>query len=673
MPRVAARRPVPVVLSVALLGTVALAYLASLPASYARRIEICSGAGCPVESLAPGEVAALSRLGLTPAGYAVASLALVTVVVGTYLVVAALLVRVGGDRPEVWWSAAVLVAVGVVFAQTLPALVASVPALGAAVAGFEVLAMAAFMTWLLTFPDGRLRPRWSVWLIVVVAVADAADRLGLGVPGPVEAAGSAVVFGGTVGVLILRFRRFGPPVRRQAAWVLAAFGVALVALVLATVAQLGFGVRPGSVADLVLQVGIVLAFLLVPVAVVGSVLRRGLFDVGAGLARATTYAVLSALAMGGYLLLAAVASALSVASTGLAVVAAALLAVGLHPAYLRVLALVNRALYGSRQNPAELLARLARPTPTGGAAAMLVEATETLRRALRLPYAEVAVGALQASTGELPSGWPVETFALSHDGAAVGRLRLGARDPDGRLDAHDQAVLAPVLAQLGLLAHAALLDDQLRSSRRELVSAREEERRRLRNDLHDGIGPALGAIGLSLSAAGNHLDRDPESARRLLDGARRQTSAVLVDVRRLVYGLRPPSLDELGLPGALRAFVRGLESEAMTVGVVEPPGGLPPLPAAVEVAAYRIVIEAVSNAVRHSTGTRCTATLSADDDGCRLEICDDGQAVPAVAGVGLTSLRDRAEELGGTATVTMGPNGTRVLVVLPLGEVGDDD
>ena len=235
--------------------------------------------------------------------------------------------------------------------------------------------------------------------------------------------------------------------------------------------------------------------------------------------------------------------------------------------------------------------------------------------------------------------------------------------------------------------HAVRLTADLQSSRERLVTTREEERRRLRRDLHDGLGPTLASFALKLDAARKLVRRKPEGAEEMLSRLKDQTQDTVSDVRRLVYGLRPPALDDLGLVPSIRqqaeshAFVADVYSgdavkektaEDGLVGFsLEAPGDLPSLPAAVEVACYRIVQEAITNVARHAHAKTCRIRLSVDRGAgmLGLEVRDDGVGMPKnrVAGVGLSSMRERAEELGGTCDVEPDPGGgTRVLARLPL-------
>ena len=208
---------------------------------------------------------------------------------------------------------------------------------------------------------------------------------------------------------------------------------------------------------------------------------------------------------------------------------------------------------------------------------------------------------------------------------------------------------------------------ELQRARERLVAAREEERRRLRRDLHDGLGPALAGAALKVEAAENLLASDPRAAGKLLADARGQMQAAVADVRRLVYGLRPPALDELGLVGAIREQADRIGADGRLQVDVSAPPDLNGLPAAVEVAAYRIAVEAMTNVARHAGADTCTIRLAVGRE-LELEIVDDGHGLREGyrAGVGIASMRERAEELGGSCNLEAPASGTRVLAHLPL-------
>jgi signal transduction histidine kinase len=219
--------------------------------------------------------------------------------------------------------------------------------------------------------------------------------------------------------------------------------------------------------------------------------------------------------------------------------------------------------------------------------------------------------------------------------------------------------------------HARALTVDLRAARERLVLAREEERRRLRRDLHDGLGPALAGLMLKVDNARALIADQPRTAERDLETLQRDIAATVLDVRRLVEGLRPPAIDELGLSAAVTQAVSRLAAGSpITVSCAEP---LPEVPAAVEVALYRIVSEAVVNAVRHAGGVACAVSIGVDGGHLVATVSDAGPGIPdqrRSSGHGLATMRERAEELGGTLTVTTGPTGTTVVAALPAASAG---
>jgi signal transduction histidine kinase len=254
-------------------------------------------------------------------------------------------------------------------------------------------------------------------------------------------------------------------------------------------------------------------------------------------------------------------------------------------------------------------------------------------------------------------------------------LLLAPRAPGETFSPADLRLLDDLARQAGVAAHAVRLTTDLQRltadlqrSRERLVTAREEERRRLRRDLHDGLGPTLASLAQRLDTARILVARDPDAAVALLGDLKIQVKATITDIRRLVYALRPPALDELGLVSAIREHIAHYNQPNEIHVSMDAPERLPPLPAAVEVAAYHIALEALTNVARHANAQTCRIRLSLANGLC-LEITDDGGGLPEGfrAGVGLTAMRERAVELGGECRIESGPaHGTRVWAWLPL-------
>jgi signal transduction histidine kinase len=268
---------------------------------------------------------------------------------------------------------------------------------------------------------------------------------------------------------------------------------------------------------------------------------------------------------------------------------------------------------------------------------------------------------------------------LLYRGEEIGAFLLVPRPGEGGFSSADKHLLDGLARQAGVAAYTVRLTADLQRSRERLVTAREEERRRLRRDLHDGLGPALGSLPLKLDVADDLMEEDPAAARELLRGLKAQSQSAVADIRRLVYGLRPPALDDLGLVGAIRETTAQYGANGLRISVEAPESGsLPPLPAAVEVAAYRIVQEALTNVSRHAEAHTCVVRLVLDEAGgvLRFEVSDDGRGLPAGyrPRVGLHSMRERAEELGGSCLVeTLPENGTRVRASLPVASPASEE
>jgi signal transduction histidine kinase len=533
---------------------------------------------------------------------------------------------------------------------------------------------------LLLFPDGRLPSRqWRpvAWLFVgytstsVLLVALAPGTAAVLEPLALPLLVAAVIS------LVLRLIRATGLERQQFTWLVAAC-LFVIAVLLVTVALDALAPRSGL--GKFARLALYASMGLVPISVAVAILRYRLYDIDVLINRTLVYGSLTLGVIAFYVVVVGYVGSLF--RTGdelvLSLVATGVIAVLFQPVREHVQRAIDRLLYGRRHEPYAVLSGLGRRLEATLASDALIEAlVGTVRESLKLSYAAIALRIGDETAIAAASGVPIADplrIPLTHQAEVVGALLLSPRRGEALTPA-DRRLLDDLARQAGVVVHAVRLTTELRqanahllAAREELVSAREEERRRLRRDLHDGLGPRLASLTLRLEAARDRLAREPEAAMLLADLAERTRDAI-AEIRRLVSDLRPAALDELGLVAALSEVAAEYEQAGRLRITVEGPD-LPALPAAVEVAAYRIALEAMTNVVRHASARRCAVSFAVDASGeLTLEVQDDGGGIPSHprGGVGLASMRERAAELGGCCSIKPSPGGgTRVTAVLPL-------
>jgi signal transduction histidine kinase len=561
----------------------------------------------------------------------------------------------------------------------------------AAVNSFILLPLIYFplvMVLLAIFPDGRFVPHWTRWLVpFMLLLAPITATLTSSIQGSFsEPFSNPLIIGVYAGwVLIVlalaigqiyRYRNVSTRrQRQQTKWVVYGFLVMIGLFVLGSGPwSYALSLPPGTIMPWWLppvESTWIVALAILPIALTVSISRYRLYDVDLLINRTLVYGGLTAAVVGLYILVVGALSTLFQAQENLfiALVATGLVAVLFQPLRQSLQRWANRVVYGDRDEPFEALARLGRRLEGTFSPEMVYPTVvETVAQALKLPYAAIAVkrgeefeiAEAHGSIDQEPVVYP-----LTHQGEVIGQLLVGRRTPGEDFTPADERILRSFARQAGTAVHVAQLTADLQHSRQQLVTTRAEERLRLRRDLHDGLGPALASVIWQADSARDLVYKDPSEAVNLLEGSIEQAQAAMADIRRLVYGLRPPALDELGLVRALEQSTRQHQQTEVTI---EAPVPLSSLPAAVEVAAYRIVQEAIKNAVEHGQAQKCLVCLALDGN-LGLTVKDDGLGLPDVVtpGVGLVSMRERAEELGGTFEIHPRPvGGTEVEVHLPL-------
>jgi two-component system, NarL family, sensor kinase len=547
---------------------------------------------------------------------------------------------------------------------------------------FSALIVTALWLAVMLLPDGRLPSRhWlapvtvvaGVQVLVVLAysltagpAAGADSEWPTGVPNPVGIIPAAWI-GWLTGLdwlflqlpwllvpvaAVVRLRRAPGEERRRLVAVLAA------GITLALVAVAGHAWWP-DLADIT----DVAAGALLAVTLTSAVLRRRLDALDFAVHHGIVFVVLSTIIAGVYVLVTALLAGLGQQlPTAAAGFVAAVVALSLLPLRSRLQGLIDRMLFGDRHDPLAAISRIAatthdQPTVESAMRALAV----SVRRSLRVAWVEVDAAERSAEDGVRPQGDAVVSLPLALGADVEGRLSV-APGPSRHLSGADQRLLGELARHGGIAVRAGMLSESVAESRRTLVEAREEERRRLGRDLHDELGPTLASITMQLSAVRDLIRSDPDGAVERLAVLETTSRGALDRVRSIARELRPPVLDQLGLGEALR---RVGEEQGVVLRVEAQP--MPLLPAAVETAAYRIGAEAIANVARHSTARAAVLRIDHPNDRLHLSVSDDGPGMMLGAewGVGLGGMRERAEELGGSFEVRSDDRGTRVMASLP--------
>jgi signal transduction histidine kinase len=574
----------------------------------------------------------------------------------------------------------------------LESLIYSYPDFRVPVAILRSLSRLVPITIFCLFPDGRFVSRWTRWLFILWAglvlyyftvyyVFPAYDNSfwERHIDRPINVLMTAAA----AYAIIYRYQfHAGPAQRQQIKWV-------LVGMLVVSVFQIGLDILGGLGRPGLFDVFIhfiyfpfyYLSLLFAALCFGISISSYRLWDMDFIINRTLVYSLLTAMVVGIYVIAVGVLGTTIQGRSNLliSILATGLVAVLVQPLRDILQRVINRLMFGERDDPITVLSHLGqRLEGTFAPDAVLPSLVETIAQTLKLPYAAIETRA--DSSPVINYGRPqpeMIRLPLIYQSETIGQLLVAPRAKGEALSPMDRHLLENIAHQAGMAVHAVNLMAELQRSRQRLVTAREEERRRLRRDLHDGLGPNLAGQGLKLAAVKQLLESHPESAEPLLDQVIAQNQATVEEIRRLVYGLRPPALDELGLVAAIRDHVTGMDGKAsLQITVKEPAGGLPPLSAAVEVAAYRIVLEALTNVIRHAQANRCVIRFSLDEKDSRhalqIKVQDDGIGLPGThrAGVGTRSMRERAEEVGGTCVIESEQGrGTRVCVHMPLAVV----
>lgn len=434
--------------------------------------------------------------------------------------------------------------------------------------------------------------------------------------------------------------------------------LAVTAFVLLVV--VGRALWPAAAQVLDIAGGVLLATVLA-----AAVLRRWLGGVDVVVHHTVVFALLTVVIAGLYVLTVTVGASFGyeLPAFGSGIVAAAV-AMAVLPLRERLQALIDRLLYGDRRQPYEAIKRLAERTHDASTVgAVLSELAATVAASLRVPWVQVEVERHTVEVGNRPQTAEERTVELASGDQTVGTISV-ATGPGRSFRDEDVALFTDLGRHGGLAVQAALLVEAVVASRQRLVLAREEERRQLRRDLHDQLGPTMASIAMQLGALRGMVRSDPDELAEQLTRLAGAAQRSLDDVRRVARELRPPALDDVGLAAGLHQLAGSLGVALHTEDVE-----LPPLHAAVEVAAYRIGAEAVTNIARHAKATEAALCIEVSGGVMLLTVRDNGGGLNGRenVGVGMLTMRERAEELGGSLLIDSPPGqGVTVTATLPL-------
>lgn len=559
------------------------------------------------------------------------------------------------------------------------------------------------------FPNGRFVPGWSRFFfaaIALVAVTNVFYGGSMWESLHIHVFIQLLWYVSSTAVLIYsqiyRFRHVSSPAeRQQTKWVV--YGVSIGFIGFSGMSLL-FDPRfhDGTALTYVyLNALLNLALTAIPVTLAMAVMRRRLWDIDPLVKRTLVYAALTVSVVLLYTCVVLYLGQLFRSGNGFVVslLATAVVSVAFAPLKEWLQRHINRLMKGRHDEPYDVLLELGnqliRPLPPD---AMLEAVVRTVKSALRLPYTGIAIGVGGHETMVASDGEPVDdphTFPIVHRGETVGTLYAASRSPGEAFSSEDGKLLDVLLRQAGPIVENVkmtlgmkLLVQDLQESREKLVLAREEERRQIRNNLHDDLAPRLAALALNAATAQKYVGKEPAAAIEMLADLRQVIRSTIDEIRTLVHDLRPPTLDELGLVGAIRIRIDELNKPALTTAGerradslligLNTPSSLPGMPAAVEVAVYRIVTESLANVVKHAKATSCMVRLDVSPaKELLIEITDNGSGIHSVphssgstggkGGIGLDSIRERAAELGGQCAIERTEQGgTRVTAILPL-------
>lgn len=529
----------------------------------------------------------------------------------------------------------------------------AIPSLAPFAIGISILANLLVGAIICYFPDFRTSPAWSHFLALAYFTVEILSHIL-----PIEIQNLfwtdwsvtlqwiiLLLMGATQ--IYRYFRRSTPLQRQQTKWPVFAFFLTVIFIIISV--QFPSNILWGNLLGQTLYF---LALSLIPISFAVAIIRYRLWSIDFLINRTILYLLLSGMLLTIYSFVIFILGSIFrvEGNTFVSLMGTVVVAVLVQPLHRRVQMVINRFMYGDRQDPYAALVRLGNEFEANSTPDFVLDViVHSVRDALRLPYVSLVWpnGKIAAESGS-PRRDSSHVDVL-YQGERIAELVLEFRDKEDEWSKEDLQVINDLVRQAGPAIHAVRLTQELKRSRQSLVTAREDERRRLRRDLHDGLGPEIAAFSFRVATARHLLRNDPDQADSILLELQNEIRNAVDLIRQIVHNLRPPVLDEYGLGEAVGALVRTSQREDLRIKL-NIPSPLPMFDAAVEVAAYRIIQEGLANITRHARASQVSLSLLLQEYKLIVIIEDNGIGLPSIRrpGVGLTSMRERVEELGGS-------------------------
>lgn len=650
--------------------------------AYDKFLNVCSGKECQDLFLLTAEEAqSLLSYGMSLSFYSGILVVLLLIQFLSFFLVGCLLYVYGMRDRICLYTSILLIATGTVMSISTP-IISQAPHL---VSIFQVESFVGdlYLFFFFLFPDGRFRPKW----LLFPAIFGLAGNIGIYFltgslmdpttwPIPIRSGIWLSLHALAIYSQIYRYRHAETKqLKRQIRW----FAVSLSGFILSVLSLLIFSIfGENGLLKLFMWFVYYLALLFMPFSIGIAILEQRQKHLSVVFSRTIVYSFVTLMIMGVYVLI--------VGSLGfllndqnnifISLLATGIVAIFFQPLRTKIQHSVNTLVYGDREDPYKILSSLTeRLELTMTNSSVLLTVVEEVAKALKLPFAAIDIEIEGQFERYATFGKEVQVrseFPLTLKGERIGILIVGARSLQETLPPDKVYLLTDLLRQVTMAVQTVRISSELKRSRIKLVSFREEERRRLRRDLHDGLGASLASISLKMDTLVYKNDVDLVVKNRLIELQEDLRSAI-AGIRQLVYNLRPPALDELGLIFALDELCRQYDGSSIKVSLEASKIDFP-LHAAIEVAAYRIIQEAVTNAGKHSKGSTCKVTLGIEDSNVMIRIIDDGVGLldNRKNGIGLHSMRERAVEVDGQFLIKNGHDkGLTIEVRLPMWMEGD--